>query len=207
MQILTLRNSLVLGALLSFVAAGPACDKDEGGENNCARSANADDDFPDFPDDGDSGWPDDGDDGDDGWPDDGDSGDDGDFPDDGDSGDDDAEDEDPDPMGNACMATGDGDDDSDDSGSDDSDDSGSDDSGDDSGSDDSGDDSGSDDSGSSQGGLGDECTSGDDCEGGKCILSNGDSGFCTRQCVKAEDCPEEGWVCNLAPYTACVPDY
>jgi hypothetical protein len=30
-------------------------------------------------------------------------------------------------------------------------------------------------------------------------------GFCSRVCTKADDCPEEGWECNLAPYTACVP--
>lgn len=47
---------------------------------------------------------------------------------------------------------------------------------------------------------------GDECEGGKCILSQGDSGFCTRTCTSADDCPEPGWECNLAPYTACVPE-
>jgi hypothetical protein len=55
-----------------------------------------------------------------------------------------------------------------------------------------------------QGALGDDCTDADHCAEGKCILV-GDSGFCTRTCTSADDCPEEGWECNLAPYTACVP--
>ncbi len=57
--------------------------------------------------------------------------------------------------------------------------------------------------------LGDDCTKGDECEGGKCLKFTGNDGkehgFCTRQCTKAADCPESGWECNLSPYTACVP--
>lgn len=68
-------------------------------------------------------------------------------------------------------------------------------------------------SGSSGGGgkaLGDDCTAASECTDGKCLTftdKNGQKrGFCTRQCTKAADCPEKGWVCNLSPYTACVPD-
>ena len=68
-------------------------------------------------------------------------------------------------------------------------------------------------SGSSGGGgkaLGEDCTAGSECTDGKCLTftdKNGQKrGFCTRQCTKAADCPEKGWVCNLAPHTACVPD-
>jgi len=67
-------------------------------------------------------------------------------------------------------------------------------------------------SGSSGGGskeLGTDCTAGSECKDGKCVKFTDNSGtprgFCSRTCTKAEDCPEEGWECNLAPYTACVP--
>jgi hypothetical protein len=189
-----LRTLSLTSVLLSLGLGTAACDKDGGSDNDCAREG----DFPDFPDEPDSG----------GWPDTGDSSD---LPD---SGDDSGEEPDGGTGemsgmmdGEACQA-------SDDSGNESSDDSGAagDDSGDSGDSSDSGDSTDSSDSADSgdsgsQGGLGDACTEGSDCVDGKCILSQGDSGFCTRQCVKAEDCPEEGWVCNLAPYTACVPDY
>lgn len=65
-------------------------------------------------------------------------------------------------------------------------------------------------SGSSTKALGEDCTAGSECADGKCLTftdKNGQKrGFCTRQCTKAADCPEKGWVCNLAPHTACVPD-
>ena len=56
--------------------------------------------------------------------------------------------------------------------------------------------------------LGTDCTANAECVEDYCLMfeSNGEEfGFCSRQCVKAEDCPEDGWVCNLSPYTACVP--
>ena len=60
------------------------------------------------------------------------------------------------------------------------------------------------------GALGDDCTSNADCAENYCLMIEGSGGemiaFCSRQCVSADDCPEEGWVCNLSPFTACVPD-
>lgn len=60
-----------------------------------------------------------------------------------------------------------------------------------------------------KGALGDNCTASEQCADGKCVQFTDNSGqkrgFCSRQCTKAEDCPESGWECNLAPYTACVP--
>jgi hypothetical protein len=57
--------------------------------------------------------------------------------------------------------------------------------------------------------LGDDCTKSSECKEDKCVLftdNNGmQRGFCSRICTKAADCPETGWECNLAPYTACVP--
>ena len=57
--------------------------------------------------------------------------------------------------------------------------------------------------------FGDDCTASDQCSDGKCVQFTGNDGkkhgFCSRQCTTAEDCPESGWECNLAPYTACVP--
>ena len=57
--------------------------------------------------------------------------------------------------------------------------------------------------------LGDDCTSADECADGTCLMFEDDMGnqygFCTRTCTSADDCPEEGWECNLSPYTACVP--
>jgi predicted small secreted protein len=52
--------------------------------------------------------------------------------------------------------------------------------------------------------LGDSCSEAAECEDGICITYDG-GGFCTRQCTSASDCPEEGWDCNISPYTACVP--
>jgi len=54
--------------------------------------------------------------------------------------------------------------------------------------------------------FGADCQVADDCSTGKCLKVQGASaGFCTRQCTSASDCPEDGFECNLAPYTACVP--
>jgi hypothetical protein len=57
--------------------------------------------------------------------------------------------------------------------------------------------------------FGADCTASPECSEGKCVLftdnSGQERGFCSRICTKAEQCPEEGFVCNLAPYTACVP--
>lgn len=57
--------------------------------------------------------------------------------------------------------------------------------------------------------FGQDCTKSEECQENKCVLftdnSGQERGFCSRVCTKAEDCPEDGWECNLAPYTACVP--
>jgi hypothetical protein len=62
---------------------------------------------------------------------------------------------------------------------------------------------------SGTGSLGEHCESNGDCKESKCVQftdnDGNERGFCSRVCTKAEDCPEEGWECNLAPYTACVP--
>jgi hypothetical protein len=54
--------------------------------------------------------------------------------------------------------------------------------------------------------FGADCKSADDCSTGMCLKGDW-GGFCTRQCTKAADCPEQGWVCNISPYTACVPQH
>lgn len=57
--------------------------------------------------------------------------------------------------------------------------------------------------------MGDNCTAGSECQEHKCVRFKDNQGvdrrFCSRTCTKAADCPESGYVCNLSPYTACVP--
>jgi hypothetical protein len=68
-------------------------------------------------------------------------------------------------------------------------------------------DDGADDGGSGKA-LGEDCASADECAEGYCLMFEDAGvtyGFCTRSCTSAEDCPESGWECNLAPHTACVP--